>query len=206
MKVSCPNPNTWLTLFNSAFLPCFRQPGFQRSHQNFQELFGLRVSLSFCPSSHHYTLDGFVSYLHCGPQHWLGRGESEAIKRSLRARWAPGEEGGGQVLILFVQVHCNAACGVNIFHFITPGPGPGPGCSPGPCLGWISAVPGLWKAAVTERKTNEVAINISAHCPTKADGHTRGAGRGRAWLGPPVPPWKHLNPQGLLSTEPNLSN
>lgn len=112
-------------------------------------------------------------------------------------------EGAGAGLILFVQVHCNAACGVNIFHFITPGLDPGPVCSPGPCLGLISAVPGLWKAAVTERKTNEVAINISAHCPTWADGYIHRAGE---VAGLAVPPSKHLNPQELLCAELSLSN
>ena len=158
----------------------------------------------FRPFSNCSTLDAVVSYLHCRPQHWSGTGESQSYKERSSRQLGSWEDGGWAGLILFVQVHCNAACGVNIFHFITPGPGPGPVCSPGPCLGLISVVPGLWKAAVTERKTNEVAINIFAHCPTRADGYTPEAGGEPAWLGPLVPPSNHLNSQELLSAEPNF--
>lgn len=103
----------------------------------------LRVSLCLVsPTLACFILDVFVSYL-CESNIDQAR-ESETIKRASKRQLGLGREGWAG-LILFVQVHCNAACGVNIFHFITPGPGPGPVCSPGPCLSLISAVPGLWK-------------------------------------------------------------
>lgn len=140
----------------------------------------------------------------------MEQGREQRHKEKSWGSWAPErDEGAG--LILFVQVHCNAACGVNIFHFITPGPGPGPVCSPGPCLGLISAVLGLRKAAVTEKKTNEVAINISACCPVAHPGQMgafmeRLVGVWLPWLGPQVPLSKHPNPQELLAAGPPVSN
>lgn len=130
-------------------------------------------------------------------------GREQTIKKSSR-HVGPWGGRGWAGLILFVQVHYNAARGVNIFHFITPGSGPGPFCSPGPWLGLISVVPGLWKAAVTERKTNEVAINVSARCPMRADGYTHEAGRGPALLGPLGPHQITLVLKGFYLLSPVL--
>lgn len=62
-------------------------------------------------------------------------------------------------------------------HYAWPQPRPRLPLWPLPWV--ISAVPGLWKAALTESKTNEVATNICACCPARADGPTVEQKRGQ---------------------------
>lgn len=210
MKVSCSNPATWLTLTNVHFSPVLGNQAFREFTSTFRNyldevclFFHFPPILPFLSCSTPLGMSLFLIFIVGLSIDQAGR--EQTIKKSSR-HVGPWGGRGWAGLILFVQVHYNAACGVNIFHFITPGSGPGPFCSPGPWLGLISVVPGLWKAAVTERKTNEVAINISARCPMRADGYTQGAGGGPAWLGSLGPPSNHLSPQGLLSAEPSSSN
>lgn len=205
MKVSCSNLATWLTLINVHFSPVLGNRAFREFTITFRiwtKCVSFFTSLPFCPfSPAPLEMSLFLIFIVGLSIDRAGR--EQTIKKSSR-HVGPWGERGWAGLILFAQVHYNAACGVNIFHFITPGSGPSPFCSPGPWLGLISVVPGLWKAAVTERKTNEVAINVSAHCPMRADGYTHGAGGGTAWLESLGPYQITLVPKGFYLLSPVL--